>query len=409
MTNANLHGFSAARLARIVPSLAENYVATGAIPGALLMIWRRGALVHLDMAGHSDLARGQPVREDAIYRIYSMTKPVTSVALLMLLEDGKIALDDPVSRFIPGFAGLGVHAGGGEPFSTTAPSRPMLVIDLLRHTSGLTYGFHNRTPVDAAYRRLNIGAADTQGRLAAMIAQLETLPLEFSPGEQWNYSVATDVAGYLVEKLSGMTLGDFFRNRIFLPLNMHDTGFFVPAEKLDRFTTCYQVEGGRLVVQDDARASTFAAPPRLESGGGGLVGTAGDYMRFCRMLLNGGSLDCAQMLSPKTMALMTMNHLPHDRQMTQMMPATGLFDETGYSGVGFGLGVSVTVDLPATRLPGSVGEFAWGGAASTVFFVDPKEDMAVVFMTQVLGAPERVRLRRDLRTLVYGAMTESFA
>lgn len=409
MTNANLHGFSASRLARIVPTLAEKYVATGAIPGALLMVWRGGALVHLDMAGHIDLARGQSVREDAIYRIYSMTKPITSVALLMLLEEGRIALDDPVARFIPGFAGLGVHAGGGEPFSTTAPARPMLVIDLLRHTSGLTYGFHNRTPVDAAYRQMNIGAADTDGGLATMMAQLETLPLEFSPGELWNYSVATDVAGYLVELLSGMTLGDFFRSRIFLPLNMHDTGFFVSAEKLDRFATCYQAQGGRLVLQDDARASTFAVPPRLESGGGGLVGTAGDYMRFCRMLLNGGCLDSAQLLSPKTVALMTMNHLPGGRQMTQMMPATGLFDETGYSGVGFGLGVSVTVDLPATRLPGSVGEFAWGGAASTAFFVDPKEDMAVVFMTQVLGAPERVRLRRDLRTLVYGAMTESFA
>jgi len=404
------HGFSQNRLARIIPTLAAHYIDTGAIPGALLMVWRRGVLAHLGLAGHIDLERRTPVREDAIYRIYSMTKPVTSVALLMLMEEGRIALDDPVARYIPGFAGLGVFAGGADGnFATAAPARPMLVVDLLCHTSGLTYDFHNRTPVDAAYRRLGVGAFATEGGLAGMVAQLETLPLEFSPGEQWNYSVATDVAGYLVEKISGMRLGEFLARRVFQPLGMEDTDFFVPQQKLDRLATCYQVKDGRLVVQADARASAFAASPKLESGGGGLVGTAGDYMRFCRMLLNGGTLDRAQLLSPKTVALMTMNHLPGGAQMTDMMASTSLFNETGYSGVGFGLGVSVTVDVPAARLPGSVGEFAWGGAASTAFFVDPKEDMAVVFMTQVLGAPDRVRLRRELRTLVYGAMTESFS
>jgi CubicO group peptidase (beta-lactamase class C family) len=285
----------------------------------------------------------------------------------------------------------------------------MLVVDLLRHTSGLTYDFHNRTPVDAAYRKLGVGAFSTEGGLGAMIARLATLPLEFSPGEQWNYSIATDVAGYLVETIGGMSLGAFLRTRILEPLGMDDTGFFVPPGKLDRLSTCYEVRGGRLAVQDDARASSFSAPPKLESGGGGLVGTAGDYMRFCRMLLNGGELEGTRLLSPKTVALMTMNHLPGNRRMTDMMPDTGLFNETGYGGVGFGLGVSVTLDVAATRLPGTVGEFAWGGAASTAFFVDPKEDMAVVFMTQVLGAPQRLRLRRDLRTLVYGAMTQSFA
>jgi CubicO group peptidase (beta-lactamase class C family) len=410
MTHGITHGFSSSRLARILPTLAAHYIDTGAIPGALLMIWRRGVLAHLDMAGHTDLERGRPVREDAIYRIYSMTKPVTSVALLMLLEEGRIALDDPVSRYIPGFAGLGVFAGASNGnFVTTPPARPMQVVDLLRHTSGLTYDFHYRTPVDAAYRRMGVGALGTNGGLAAMVAQLERLPLEFSPGERWTYSVATDVAGYLVEKISGMRFGDFLRNRILQPLGMHDTDFFVASGKLDRFANCYQVKDGKLVVQDDAFASAFAAPPALESGGGGLVGTAGDYMRFCRMLLNGGSLDGTQLLSPKTVTLMTMNHLPGGVQMTDIMPSTILFNETGYAGLGFGLGVAVTVDVPATRLPGSVGEFAWGGAAGTAFFVDPKEDMAVVFMTQVLGAPERIRLRRELRALVYGAMTESFA
>jgi CubicO group peptidase (beta-lactamase class C family) len=407
MTN----GFSQKRLAGIVPALAARYIDTGAIPGALVMVWRRGALALLDMAGHIDLAHGTAVRADALYRIYSMTKPIVSVALLMLLEEGKIALDDPVARYIPAFAGLGVFAGGDGDggFTATAPARPMLVIDLLRHTSGLTYGIHNRTCVDAAYRRLGVGAPSTEGGLDAMIAQLAALPLEFSPGDQWNYSVATDVVGWLVQTIGGMRLGDFLRTRILEPLGMDDTGFFVPPGKLDRLSTCYAARGDGLAVEDDARASRYGAPPKLESGGSGLVGTAGDYMRFCRMLLNGGELDGARLLSPKTVALMTMNHLPGGRRMTDMMSATGMFTEAGYSGVGFGLGVSVTLDVAATRLPGTAGEFAWGGAASTAFFVDPKEDMAVVFMTQVLGAPQRLRLRRDLRTLVYGAMTQSFA
>ena len=235
------------------------------------------------------------------------------------------------------------------------------------------------------------------------------LPLEFSPGEAWNYSVATDVVGYLVQIISGQSLGDFLRTRILGPLGMPDTDFFVPEKKRDRFAACYYARNGRLELYDDAQASIYAAPPRLESGGGGLAGTAQDYLRFCRMLLNKGELDGTRLLSPKTVALMTMNQLPGGRQMTEMMAATAMFNETGYSGVGFGLGVSVTLDLAAARLPGSVGEFAWGGAASTAFFVDPQEDMAVVFMTQVLSAPDRVRLRRDLRTLVYSAMTESSA
>ena len=190
---------------------------------------------------------------------------------------------------------------------------------------------------------------------------------------------------------------------------MTDTDFVVPAEKRDRFATCYYAKDGKLLVYDDAQASTFADPPRLESGGGGLCSTAADYMRFCRMLLNKGELDGVRLLSPKSVTLMTMNHLPGGKQMTQMMPDTATFNESGYSGVGFGLGVAVTVDLAAAGLPGTVGEYAWGGAAGTYFFADPKEDMAVVFMTQVLLAPDRIRLRRDLRTLVYGAMTESFA
>jgi CubicO group peptidase (beta-lactamase class C family) len=403
-------GFGQDRLDRITQFLKTRYIDSGAIPGALTLIWRRGETRYLGVAGAIDLARGTPMREDAIFRIYSMTKPVTSVALLMLLEEGKIALDDQVARYIPAFEHLAVYAGGEMGSFTTMPAgRPMKVIDLMRHTAGLTYGFINRTKLDAAYAKLGVGEAYTEGGLAAMIAQLEKLPLEFSPGEAWNYSVATDVVGYLVEKVSGEKFSDFIRGRILGPLGMTDTDFFVPAEKRNRFAACYYVKEGKLLVYDDPQNSLFADPPKLESGGGGLCGTAADYMRFCRMLLGGGALEGVRLLSPKSVALMTMNHLPGGRQMTEMMPDTTAFNESGYSGVGFGLGVAVTANLPATGLPGTVGEYSWGGAANTYFFADPKEDMAVVFMTQVLMAPDRTRLRRDLRTLVYSAMTESFA
>ena len=404
-------GFSIAKLDRIAPFMAAHYVEPGFIPGAMTLVWRRGAVAHFSMTGSIDLARGTAMREDAIFRIYSMTKPITSVALLMLVEEGKVALDDPVTRFIPGFADLGVYVDGGEgAFGTSQPSQPMRVMDLMRHTSGLTYGFMNRTPVDAVYRKLAISDPGTQGGLPAMIAALEKLPLEFSPGAAWNYSVSTDVIGYLVEIISGQRFADFVRSRILTPLGMVDTDFFVPEDKRHRFAACYAVRDGRMELYDDSQKTMFGSPPRLESGGGGLVGTAQDYLRFCRMLLGKGELEGTRLLGPKTVALMTMNHLPDGKFITQMMPSGGAFSETNYRGVGFGLGVSVTQDVAATGIPGSVGEIAWGGMASTAFFVDPKEDMAVVFMTQSLDTQDRrVRLRRDLRTLVYSAMTESFA
>ena len=405
------HGFDPGRLERVGEALKTRYVETGIIPGALTLIWRRGTVAHTSLSGFMDLERKTPMREDAIFRIYSMTKPITSVALLMLLEEGKVALDDPVYRFIPGFENLRVFSGGdlASGFQTVPADRPMKIIDLMRHTSGLTYGFLERTPVDAAYRKQGVSEFYTEGGLPAMIAQLEKMPLEFSPGTAWNYSVATDVLGYLVEKISGENFADFVRRKILVPLNMHDTDFLVPAEKKARFASCYYTKAGKMLLYDDGQASTYAAPPNLESGGGGLAGTAADYLRFCRMLLAGGALDGVRLLSPKTVNLMTMNHLPDGREMTQMMPNTAAFNESGYAGTGFGLGVAVTVDLAHTMLPGTPGEYSWGGAAATYFFCDPKEEMAVVFMTQILAAPERTRLRRDLRTLVYGAMAESFA
>jgi CubicO group peptidase (beta-lactamase class C family) len=263
--------------------------------------------------------------------------------------------------------------------------------------------------VDRAYRHGRIAEFGAEGGLDAMIERLAKLPLEFSPGTAWNYSVSIDVMGYLVQKLSGMSFGEFLRTRLFEPLGMTDTAFWCPPEKIDRFASCYQPkEGGGIKLQDDAGKSTYAAPPNLESGGGGLVSTAHDYMRFCQMLVHGGALDGVQILSPKTVALFSLNYLPDNQQIADMAPP-GLFSEAGYAGVGFSIGCGVTIDVAKTRLPGTEGEFMWGGAASTAFWVDPKEELAVVFMTQVIGSDARLTLRRDLRTLVYSAMTESFA
>ena len=410
-------GFSASRLARLDEVMRRRYVDSGRLPGLLTMVYRRGRLAHTGMSGHMDLERGTPMREDAIFRVYSMSKPITAVALMTLAEEGLIGLDDEVAAHIPSWKTLGVYAtgvpslvpGGPPGFLTTPVQRPMKVVDLVTHTSGLTYGFMNRTSVDRAYREARVAEFGTEGGLDAMVEQLASLPLEFSPGTAWNYSVSIDVLGYLVQRLSGVGFGEFLRTRLFEPLGMADTAFWCPPEKINRFASCYQPkEGGGLKVQDDAGASTYAAPPSLESGGGGLVSTAHDYMRFCRMMLQGGSLDGAQILSPKTVALFSLNHLPGNRELADMAPP-GLFSEAGYSGIGFSIGCGVTIDVVKTRLPGTPGEFFWGGAASTAFWIDPKEELAVVFMTQVLGSEARLTLRRDLRTLVYSAMTESFA
>jgi len=393
-------GFSEERLARI-PRFLEAQVAAGHLPGALTLIWRRGGVAHSSMVGQMDM--GRAMRPDAIFRLYSMTKPVTAVALLMLMEEGRIALDDPVARFIPGFANLKLADG-------SAPKRAMTVLDLLRHTAGFTYGFHNRTPIDAQYRRMRLAEFDTEGGLAAMIAQLQTLPLEYSPGDAWIYSVAIDVVGYLVERVSGQSYAAFVREKILAPLKMVDTDFQVAASKRERFAACYMLKDGTLDLFDDPQNSPWFAPPKLESGGGGLAGTANDYLRFCRMLLNKGELDGVRLLSPKTVQLMTANHLPGLQEIADLSPAADAFNESGYRGIGFGLGIAVTLDPARVGVPGTAGEFAWGGMASTAFFVDPKEEMAVVFMTQaIVDTARRVRLRRDLRSLVYGAMTQSYA
>lgn len=418
MAKAQRGGMSSGRLEHLDHVMKTRYVDSGMLPFIQTQIVRKGELVHNTHHGLLDIERKTPTREDQIVRIYSMTKPVTSVALMMLVEEGALGLDDDVATHIPQFKRTGVYVSGlptllpdqPQQFITMPPKRPMKVVDLVTHTAGLTYGFMMRTAVDAAYRKAKIGEFNTPGGMEGFIDDLSKVPLEFSPGEQWNYSVSIDVMGYLVEKLSGMKFGEFLRQRLFEPLGMKDTAFYVPATKLDRFGSCYQPkQGGGLKLQDDGQKSTYAAPPALESGGGGLVSTAHDYMRFCRMMLGNGSLDGVQILSPKTVQLFSLNHLPGGKEMIDLAPSGTQFSETGYNGIGFSIGCGVNMNVAKTRLPGSLGEFFWGGAASTAFWIDPVEDLAVVFMTQVIGTEARLTLRRDLRTLVYSAMTESFA
>ncbi|CAG9247774.1 Beta-lactamase class C and other penicillin binding proteins [Paraburkholderia unamae] len=405
-------GMSCERLARIERFLDENYVATGKLAGTVTQVWRRGALALNSVLGFADRERRTPMAADSIFRIYSMTKPITSVAFMMLVEECKIALDDPVSKYIPAWEKLGVHAGGFmESFQTRAPARPMRIVDLLRHTSGLTYGFQQNTNVDAAYRKLKLGDIATAGTLDDMIEKLATLPLEFSPGDAWNYSVSTDVLGYLVGKVSGMAFEDFLKARIFDPLGMVDTAFYVPEDQLSRFCACYAVGalGSKVVsaqgptLQDDPRTSPYCEPPGFVSGGGGLVSTAADYLRFSRMLLQGGELDGVRLLGPKTVELMTANHLPGGADLPRL--SRSMFSEANYEGVGFGLGFATTLAPASTLTPGSAGDFFWGGAASTFFWVDPREDLIVLFLTQLLPS-SAYPVRRQLRTLVYSAITE---
>ena len=398
-------GLSRARLQTIDRFLEARYVGPGRLPCAQMLIARGGELAHQAVLGLADVERGRPLQEDALFRIYSMTKPLTTVAFVMLAEEGRVAVDDPVEKFIPEWRDLGVFVAG-QPggWVTRRPDRPMQVVDLLRHTSGLTYGFQTRTNVDRAYRKAGIGEMGGKLSLEAMIGALAKVPLEFSPGEAWNYSVSTDVLGYLIQAITGRPFQDVLRERVIEPLGMVDTAFHVPAEKAARLTACYNfAPPAGLTLQDDPQTSAYLAPPAFYSGGGGLVSTAADYLKFCQMLLNGGKANGVRFLSRKTLAFMTLNHLPGGRDLNEL--SRSMFSEAAYAGVGFGLGFAVTTDLARNLIAGSRGEFYWGGAASTAFWVDPAEDLTVVFMTQVLPSAS-YPIRRELRTLVYASIDD---
>jgi CubicO group peptidase (beta-lactamase class C family) len=399
-------GMSKAALDRVETHLKQRYIDAGRFPGTQLMVYRRGKVVHSTVQGFADLERKVPVKDDTIFRIYSMTKPITSVAFMMLLEEGRVALDEPVHKYIAEWKDLGVFVAGTAPnFLTRPPARPMQIVDLLRHTSGLTYGLQQRSNVDAAYREEKVADMVPGKTLEDMIADLARIPLEFSPGEAWNYSVSIDVLGYLIGRISGKPFHQFLKERIFDPLGMIDTDFHVPAEKAHRLAACYSNNPpGKMKLYDDPAKSFYLAPPTLYSGGGGLCSTASDYLTFCRALLNGGELGGARLLGPKTVKLMASNHLPGGAYLPEL--SRSMFSEATLDGVGFGLGFAVTMDPAKTLLAGSADEYYWGGMASTAFWIDPAEELITVFMTQLVPSSS-YPVRRELRTMVYAAITDS--
>ena len=400
-------GMDSARLSRIDDFIAENYLDTKRFPGFSLLVSRGGEVAHRSDQGYDP---------DSMFRIYSMTKPITSVALLQLYEQGRFQLTDPVHDFIPSWKGLEVFVDGTPAnFASKPPERPMQVRDLLTHTSGLTYGWMARHPVDGMYRRRGIDRL-ADNSLEEMCNKLADVPLLFSPGSRWSYSVATDVCGRLVEIISGQSLDDYFAEHIFGPLGMTDTGFWVDDDKADRFTTCYTLpelspfgvpEGASgtdmVAIDGNGPESTYRSKPTYLSGGGGLVSTMDDYHRFCRMLLNGGELAGNRLLSPRTIAYATQNHLSTGGDLASM--GQPVFSETSYEGIGFGLGFSVVLDTARSGVIGSPGSYAWGGAASTLFWIDPAEELIVIGMTQLLPS-SAYPIRDQLKPQVYGAIVD---
>ena len=393
-------GLSTPHLARITQWM-RRWVDSGKLPGLLVAIVRNDRLAWFETCGYRDVETKRAVEPDTIYRIYSMTKPITTVAALMLYEEGCFQLDDPVAKFIPAFADTRVFAGGDADSFTTEPLvRPVTVHDLMIHTSGLTYGFQHEHAVDALYRKRQVEFNANIGPLAGVVEAAAAQPLVFQPGTRWNYSVSTDVLGRLVEIWSGVPLDTFFDERILRPLDMRDTGFHVPEGQGDRLASSYiQADDGGLALVDPAGESRFLEPAVTLSGGGGLVSTAADYLRFVRMLRGHGTLEGARILGRKSVELMTTNHLPGD--LADM--GRPRFAEMPFAGIGFGLGVSVLLDPAKARILGSPGEYAWGGMASTAFWADPAEDMIVLLLTQLMPS-SAYPIRRELRVLTYQAL-----
>lgn len=394
-------GLSGARLVKI-DLLTRKYIDEGKLPGTLTLVARKGKLAHIECQGQMDVEDSRQLKRDTIFRIYSMSKPITSVALMMLYEDGHFLLDDPVSKFIPKFKDLKIYALDEKGHVNLKPvEREMVIKDLLTHTSGLTYGFMNASPVDALYRENKV---EESGNLDEMISKLCDLPLLFSPGSQWSYSVATDVCGYLVQKISDTRFDQYLKEQIFEPLDMKDTGFSVKESDAHRLAANYDRtsdDGMKLI--DPPGSSPFLTPPGLHSGGMGLVSTADDYLKFAQMLLNKGEHDGNRLLGRKTVELMTRNHLPGDGDLSSM--GQPVFSETPYDGIGYGLGFSVMLDPAKASILGTPGEYAWGGAASTYFFVDPAEDMIVILLTQLMPSSS-YPIRRELRVLAYQSIVD---
>ena len=401
-------GLDSERLKRLDAHFA-GYVADGRLPGWLLTVRRHGRLAHVARCGSRDVEAGLPVIDDTVWRIYSMTKPVTSVAAMLLYEEGAVALTDPVSAFIPSFADVRVFVGGSDLRPVTVPAtEPVRVWHLLTHTAGLTYGFHRSHPVDALYRAAGFEWGSPRGVDLAQACDLWAgLPLLFQPGTEWNYSVATDVLGRVIEVASGQRLDEFFADRIFGPLGMTDTAFWAGPAAQPRLAALYGLGPDGKAARLDVLGRWVLKEPRMLVGGGGLVSTAADYDRFTQMLLNrpgspGGELDGIRLLSPRTVRYMARNHLPGGLDLETF--GRPLYAESPFRGVGFGLGFSVVIDPIPGKVICSAGEIAWGGAASTAFWVDQEEELTVSFFTQLLPSSTHP-IRQELRQLVYQALT----
>ena len=384
-------GMSSAGLDK-VDAAVNQMVRDKKLAGAVVMVARRGKVVHFVPYGFMDLENKKPMRRDTIMRFYSMTKAITSTAALILYDDGRLKLDDPVSKYLPELKGLQVYAAEGN----RAPGREMTIRDLMRHTAGLTYGFFGDTPVDQLYGKANV--LDRETNLAEMTSKLARLPLLYEPGKDWVYSVSVDVLGRVVEVVSGKPLDDFFQERILAPLDMKDTGFFVPAEKVGRFAVNYSSDGnGNLTVRDAPATSHYLTDPKLLSGGGGLVSTAQDYMRFLMMVEGNGQLQGVRVLSKDAIKLMTTNQLPDGVGWIR-------FGDEVREGVGFGLGFSVRVKMSDWDPQGRIGEYGWGGAASTHYWVSPKDDLIVITLEQVM--PYSFQTEFAVKGLVYDAIVD---
>jgi CubicO group peptidase (beta-lactamase class C family) len=390
-------GIDAAALSEI-DSLMQNYVSEAKLAGMVLLVAREGKVAHAGLYGKMDIEADKPMRRDTLFRIYSMTKPITGVALMTLHDEGRFQLDDPVAKYLPGFEQMKVFAGSeGDTEKLVDVERPVTIRDLMCHTAGLAYGLM-QSPVDDRYKEARL--LDRTQSLESMIDRLVKLPLAAQPGKKWMYSISVDVQGRLIEVLSGKPLDEYFAERIFKPLAMHDTAFSVPADKLDRMTVNYNKKDGHLTPFDGSTSSQFASKPVFLSGGGGLVSTADDYLRFAQMMLNRGELDGVRILKPETVDLMTRNHLPESLVPIRLGPIS-------MPNTGFGLDFSVRVDAGKSDSPGSIGEYGWGGAASTLFFVSPRTDLVCVGMTQFM--PATPTFVQDARAKLYAALRDKAA
>lgn len=403
-------GMSAKKLQQINDWLQENYIDTRRIPGAQVLVTRNEKPVWHSCLGMADVENKKAVSADTIYRIYSMTKPVTSIAAMQLYEKGMFRLDDPISRYIPAFKNQQVFKSGAHPaFITEAPMREITMHDLLTHQSGLTYGFQMMNNVDAAYRSANLdnhgGAADKN--LEEWTESVAQMPLLFSPGTSWNYSVSTDVLGYLMQVLSDMPFEDYLQKNIFDPLGMNDTGFGVSDEQLPRFASCYlhtSFDAPPTLLDPPSKDSSYYGDITRVSGGGGLVSTMGDYNRFATMLAAGGSLDGTSIIGSHTLNYMTQNHLPQNASVADL--TAGVFGEEVFQGLGFGLGFGVITDPAKMQLTSSRGEFSWEGMASTLFWVDPIQKLTFIFMTQLIPF-NTYPFSRLIKPMLYAAVTDS--